>query len=157
MLRISKLSDYAIVLLSEIARQRPGEEVTARQLAETTAIALPTVIKLLKRLKESGVLLSTQGRNGGYRLAQDSAITHLALIIEAVEGPIALTECTADDVDCQIHERCNTRRHWNYINAAFRQALSVVTLQDLTSGVMPVQVGWIGRRRSAPAAISLPE
>lgn len=156
MLRISKLSDYAIVLLSEIARQTSGEGMTARQLAGRTEIALPTVVKLLKQLKEQGVLLSTQGRNGGYRLAREAAATHLALIIEAVEGPIALTECVAEDVDCQIHDTCNTRNHWVYINAAFRQALTVVTLQDLTSGVLPVQVHW--RSPSArPTSLSLVE
>ncbi|AHE98095.1 SUF system Fe-S cluster assembly regulator [Thioalkalivibrio paradoxus] len=142
MLRISKLSDYAIVLLCEIAREQDGQGATARQLAANTRIALPTVIKLLKLLKDHGVLLSMQGRNGGYRLARPAAQTNLAVIIEAVEGPIALTECMNDDLDCQIHHNCNTRPHWEHINAAFRQALSVVNLNDLTHGTMPVPVSW---------------
>lgn len=151
MLRISKLSDYAIVLLCEVARE-PGERgVTARKLAANTHISLPTVIKLLKILKEHGLLVSTQGRNGGYRLAKAPAETHLALIIEAVEGPIALTECTTAALDCQIHANCHTRSHWIHINAAFRQALSVVTLKDLTTGVLPVPMTWRSRTALATA------
>jgi FeS assembly SUF system regulator len=149
MLRISKLSDYAIVLLCEIARERSGQGATARQLAESTQIALPTVVKLLKLLKDHGVLLSMQGRNGGYRLARRPGETNLAVIIEAVEGPIALTECMTEDLDCQIHSKCNTRPHWVHINAAFRQALSVVTLNDLITGMMPVPVSWGGVRAAA--------
>jgi FeS assembly SUF system regulator len=149
MLRISKLSDYAIVLLCEIARERSGQGTTARQLAETTQIALPTVVKLLKLLKDHGVLLSMQGRNGGYRLARRPGETNLAVIIEAVEGPIALTECMTEDLDCQIHSKCNTRPHWIHINAAFRQALSVVTLNDLITGMVPVPVSWGGARAAA--------
>jgi FeS assembly SUF system regulator len=149
MLRISKLSDYAIVLLCEIARERSGQGTTARQLAESTQIALPTVVKLLKLLKDHGVLLSMQGRNGGYRLARRPGETNLAVIIEAVEGPIALTECMTEDLDCQIHSKCNTRPHWVHINAAFRQALSVVTLNDLITGMMPVPVSWGGVRAAA--------
>jgi FeS assembly SUF system regulator len=149
MLRISKLSDYAIVLLCEIARERSGQGTTARQLAERTQIALPTVVKLLKLLKDHGVLLSMQGRNGGYRLARRPGETNLAVIIEAVEGPIALTECMTEDLDCQIHSKCNTRPHWVHINAAFRQALSVVTLNDLITGMMPVPVSWGGARAAA--------
>jgi FeS assembly SUF system regulator len=149
MLRISKLSDYAIVLLSEIAREQGVHGITARQLAENTRIALPTVVKLLKLLKEHGVLLSMQGRNGGYRLARRPAETNLAVIIEAVEGPIALTECMTEVLDCQIHRNCNTRPHWVHINAAFRQALSVVTLNDLISGTVPVPVTWGGFRAAA--------
>lgn len=149
MLRISKLSDYAIVLLCEIARERTGQGTTARQLAESTQIALPTVVKLLKLLKDHGVLLSMQGRNGGYRLARRPGETNLAVIIEAVEGPIALTECMTEDLDCQIHSKCNTRPHWVHINAAFRQALSVVTLNDLITGMVPVPVSWGGVRAAA--------
>lgn len=149
MLRISKLSDYAIVLLCEIAREQGGQGTTARQLAASTQIALPTVVKLLKLLKDHDVLLSMQGRNGGYRLARRPSETNLAVIIEAVEGPIALTECMSEALDCQIHSKCNTRPHWVHINAAFRQALSVVTLNDLTTGTMPVPVTWGGVRVAA--------
>lgn len=150
MLRISKLSDYAIVILCAIAQDRSTQGMTARQLAEATEIAQPTVVKLLKMLKEHGVLLSTQGRNGGYRLARDPAQTNLAVIIEAVEGPIALTECMSEQLDCQIHQNCHTRPHWHHINTAFRQALSVVTLRDLTQGTLPVRISW-GDGVRAPA------
>jgi FeS assembly SUF system regulator len=149
MLRISKLSDYAIVLLCEIARAENGQGTAARQLALSTRIALPTVIKLLKLLKDHGVLLSMQGRHGGYRLARPPAMTNLAAIIEAVEGPIALTECMTEGLDCQIHRNCNTRPHWIHINKAFRQALSGVTLSDLTTGTLPVPVSWGGVRTAA--------
>lgn len=149
MLRISKLSDYAIVLLCEIAREQGMHGITARLLAQNTQIALPTVVKLLKLLKDHGVLLSTQGRNGGYRLARRPGETSLAVIIEAVEGPIALTECMNQALDCQIHSNCNTRPHWAHINAAFRQALSVVTLNDLITGTVPVPVTWGGIRATA--------
>ena len=144
------MSDYAIVILCAIARDQSDQGVTARQLAETTEIALPTVIKLLKQLKEHQVLLSIQGRNGGYRLARQAAETHLAAIIEAVEGPIALTECiSSEGLDCQIHHNCNTRPHWHYINKAFRHALSIVTLNDLIQGTVPVPMSWGGVRTAA--------
>ncbi len=130
MLRVSKLSDYAIVLLTEMA-QSSNYRANARLLAAGTNIAKPTVVKLLKQLKEQGLLSSEQGRHGGYRLARAPSEISLSDIIEAVEGPIALTECIEQDGDCQIRPHCAPRSHWVYINAAFRQALLTVTLDQL--------------------------
>jgi FeS assembly SUF system regulator len=143
-LRIGKLTDYSIVLLSSMARDR-DDTVNARGLAAATGIGQPTVMKLLKILTAHGLLHSVQGRGGGYRLARRPQQIALTEIIEAVEGPIALTECNLDSGDCGIQRQCNTRPHWMHINHAVRQALNGVTLEQLITTQAPVEVTWTGR------------
>lgn len=144
MLRIGKLTDYSIVLLSCMARDC-NETVNARGLATATGIAQPTVMKLLKILAAHGLLHSVLGRGGGYRLARRPQQIALTEIIEAVEGPIALTECNLDSGDCGIQQQCNTRPHWMHINDAVRQALNGVTLEQLIAPHSSVEVSWTGR------------
>jgi FeS assembly SUF system regulator len=141
MLRISKLSDYAIVLLCVMAKQE-GRTLTARSLAQATGVTAPTVTKLLKQLAAHGLLRSVQGRRGGYGLARDAAAITLTEIIEAVDGPIAMTECNLDEHDCGIEESCNAQTHWRLINVAVRQALSGVSLDALTAPTPSVPVTW---------------
>ncbi|MBD3816671.1 MAG: SUF system Fe-S cluster assembly regulator, partial [Halothiobacillus sp.] len=115
MLKISRMSDYAIVLLTAMARTEAAQS-TARVLAVDTGLTLPTVGKLLKMLSAGGLLLSQQGRNGGYRLARAANEISLANIIEAIDGPIALTECFTVDHDCDREANCGLRPHWQAIN-----------------------------------------
>jgi FeS assembly SUF system regulator len=130
MLRLGRLTDYAIVLSASLA-ERNDACATARSLSEETGISGPTVIKLLKILTAAGLARSTQGRHGGYSLARTPADIGLTEIIEAVEGRIALTECNREAGACRIQNRCLTRRHWLVINRAFREALAGIRLADL--------------------------
>lgn len=138
MLTLSKLTDYAIVLMSRLAAY--GQcTATARVLAQETRIPGPTVIKLLKILAAHGALQSIQGRNGGYRLSRPASGISLAEIIEAVEGQIALTECNREVSDCRIEDSCGVRAHWLVINGALRQALTDISLADLAGPVLPIR------------------
>jgi FeS assembly SUF system regulator len=135
MLRLGRLTDYAIVLSASLA-ERNGACATARSLSEETGISGPTVIKLLKILTAAGLAHSTQGRHGGYALARTPDEIGLTEIIEAVEGRIALTECNRETGACGIQHRCQTRRHWLVINRALREALAGIRLADL-AGATP--------------------
>ena len=95
-MRLSSLADYAVVMMTACARHCGGTRINAGQLAEETGIPLPTVQKLVSRLTSAGLLRSTRGVGGGLKLARPAAAISLADIIEAVEGPIALTQCVDD-------------------------------------------------------------
>jgi FeS assembly SUF system regulator len=141
MIRISRLTDYGIVLLSHMAA-RPDHVHTAAELAAETHLPLPTVSKLLRLLAREGLLQSQRGVNGGYGLARAPEDITVSRAVAALEGPIALTTCTsAVPSDCSHEPICPVRGHLHLINLAIRQALDSVTLADL------------GRR---PRAIPLP-
>lgn len=144
MLKISRMSDYAIVLLTAMART-DATQYTARVLADDTGLTLPTVGKLLKMLSAGGLLLSQQGRNGGYRLARTANEISLADIIEAIDGPIAMTECFTVDHDCDREANCGLRPHWQAINQSVRQLLDSTSLAALIEPVPQVPV-WFNRR-----------
>src|SRR6516225_11066653 len=105
MLRISRLTDYATVLLASLASE-PQRVQTAASLAEQTRIAAPTVSKLLKQLQRAGLVTSTRGQHGGYRLARPAGQISAAAILDALEGPVALTECAVGLGQCEIEESC---------------------------------------------------
>lgn len=136
MLRISRLTDYAIVLATRLAA-RDGVSATAGDLAKITGIPGPTVAKLLKALTAGGLLRSIQGCQGGYVLARPPASIGLTEIIETVEGRIALTECHRTDGDCGIMENCQVHRHWQVINRTLREALQAIRLADLLAPAPP--------------------
>lgn len=131
MLTLSKLSDYAIVLMAFLAT-RDEARASARTLAEETRIPMPTVVKLLKLLTAGGTLQSIQGRSGGYRLRRAPSDVSVADIIESVDGPIALTQCNREDGGCHIEDSCRVRRHWLLFNGMFRQSLASISLADLS-------------------------
>lgn len=130
MLRISKLTDYAIVVLSLMA-QVHERTFAAAELAERSGIALPTVSKILKSLTKAGIVKSTRGAKGGYQLARPPRETTVARVIDALEGPIAITECGVTHDSCQQAQSCHIRGNWNVINRAVRTALEAVTLTDM--------------------------
>lgn len=132
MLRLGRLTDYAIVLSAYLAECN-GASVTAHALSRETGIPRPTVVKLLKILTAAGLTRSTQGRRGGYALARPARGIGLTEIIETVEGPIALTHCSHRSDLCGIQNSCLTRRHWPVINRALREALAGIRLADLTT------------------------
>lgn len=139
MLRLGRLTDYAIVLSASLA-ELEGSSVSARTLSQETGIPRPTVVKLLKILTAAGLTRSTQGRHGGYALARPPEGIGLTEIIETVEGPIALTECSGQLGLCGIQDSCLTHRHWLVVNRAFREALAGIRLADL-AGPTPSSTG----------------
>jgi FeS assembly SUF system regulator len=131
MVRIGRLTDYGIVLLTYIA-SHPERTHTAAELATGAHLPWPTVSKLLRRLTKEGVLASHRGVKGGYGLASPPAQITITGIVAALEGPIAITTCsTSTPSDCEHEQRCPVRGHWNLINLAVRQALDSITLADL--------------------------
>ena len=131
MLRISKLTDYGTVVLAHLASTRDSV-CSAADVAGATGIGVPTVSKLLKSLARAGLVTSTRGANGGYRLARDPQRISAASVIDALEGPVSITECSALDSHCDYEEVCNVGSAWQRINVAIRRALEDVTLTDLT-------------------------
>lgn len=134
-MRLSSLADYAVVLLTAAARHCGGlARMNATLLSEETGVPLPTAQKLVSRLSAAGLLESTRGTGGGIRLSRPAAAITLADIVEAVEGPIALTACVdAGDHECAIEGNCRVKPHWNAVNDALRGALSGVTLASLAA------------------------
>lgn len=132
MLKLSKLADYATMLMTAIA-VRPDDVHNGQELAERTHVPAPTVAKLLKTLARGGLLESQRGAHGGYRLARSAAKISVADVIGALEGPIAVTECSQHGSDCGIESTCATRANWRLINTAIRHALEAVSLADMTA------------------------
>ena len=128
MLRISRLTDYATVILASLAG---GGLASAADIADRTHIALPTVSKLLKALQHAGLVRSVRGARGGYQLARLPAAISAAEIIDAVEGPVALTECAGGAGNCGIEATCLVGHGWQRISRAIRRALADVSLDAL--------------------------
>ena len=132
MIRVTRLTDYGIVLLTRFACEEPANVLSARELSSQSGIPLPTVSKILKALTRGGILESQRGTQGGYRLARPPAEISVAAVVEALEGPIALTECTADDdTECGIETSCPVRTNWQRITDAIRDALQAVSLEEM--------------------------
>lgn len=131
-MRLSSMADYAVVTMSAAARHCGGARVSSVQLASETGLPVPTVQKLVTLLTGAGLLRSTRGAHGGLQLARPAAAITLADIVEAVEGPIALTSCVATGKhDCGLEACCSVRPHWGAVNAAMRGALAGVPLTQL--------------------------
>ena len=131
MIRLSKLTDYAVVMLSYMAA-RPGEVYTACRLAERSAVPEPTAAKILKLLARAGVLASQRGSTGGYLLARPAALISVAEVIVALEGPIALAACVDGSADhCGVERLCSMRGNWNRVNGAIRAALEDISLAEM--------------------------
>jgi FeS assembly SUF system regulator len=131
MLRISKLTDYATVILGHMS-EHAERLLTAAEVAEQTRIGQPTVSKLLKELQRAGLVSSARGAHGGYQLARPAGDISAAAIIGAVEGPVGLTECAAHPGQCEIESTCGVGRSWQHVNLAIWRALHDVTLLQLT-------------------------
>lgn len=130
MLRISKLTDYATLILAQLASQ-PERRFTAAQIATDTGLASPTVSKLLKQLHRTGLVQSTRGLHGGYLLARPAGQISAFHILDAVEGPVALTECSGSASQCCLEQTCLVGRAWQRVNRAIRRSLQEITLLEL--------------------------
>ncbi len=136
MLRLSKLTDYATVILSYMAKDKASVH-GAVEIAKATGIALPTTSKILKILTKASVVASTRGAKGGYMLAREPERITVASVISALEGPIALTECTVSHKGCDQATGCRIQGNWHLINQRISQALESVTLADM---ILPSRV-----------------
>ena len=131
-MRLTSLSDYAVVLLAAAARYPAGARLSATLLATETGVPLPTAQKLTGRLAAAGLLVTARGAGGGFRLARNAPDISLADIVEAVEGPIAMTTCV--DItrhDCALEGACAVRPHMSVVNGVIRDALQSVSLARL--------------------------
>lgn len=147
--RINRLTDYALVILGRLASAGRGGSQSAAELAEATQLPLPTVTKVLKVLAREGVLDSVRGVRGGYRLVRPAEALTVLEVLEAMEGPVSVTECVeSGEAGCAYEARCAARGPWSRINVALRSALAEVVLADLDATAaasplvpMPAQAG----------------
>ncbi|MBY0512245.1 MAG: SUF system Fe-S cluster assembly regulator [Rhodospirillaceae bacterium] len=145
MFKVNKLTDYATVVLIEIAQSNVVR--SSQHFSERTGIPLPTVAKIMKSLNKAGLVVSQRGAGGGYVLGRKPADISVADVIQAVEGPIALTACAdTSDEHCGIESVCPAQGKWNKVNQAVRSALTEVTLADMVE-----DVATFGRKPAAAA------
>ena len=131
-MRLSSLSDYAVVLMCAAARHCGHSRTSAAELAGETGLPVPTAQKLVSMLGRAGLIRSMRGAGGGVQLARPAASISLAEIIEAIEGPIAMTSCVdTGRHDCSLEKSCQVRPHWRVVNDAVRGALDNVSLASL--------------------------
>jgi FeS assembly SUF system regulator len=136
MLRLSKLTDYAVVVLVRLAGMEGVQ--TSPGIAAATGIPEPTVAKVLKTLAAGDLVASQRGARGGYRLNRDLAAIPIADVIAAVDGPIALTACVEGSTSgCESQGLCPMRGRWDPVNDAIHRALSTITLADMQVAPLP--------------------
>jgi FeS assembly SUF system regulator len=130
MLRISRLTDYGTMILVHLASQG-GKVCSASDVAAGTHVALPTVQKILKLLTRSGLVVSARGAEGGYSLGRSADAISAANILDVLDGPVAITECSHEDSQCELESMCQVGGAWQKINKAIRVALADISLADL--------------------------
>jgi FeS assembly SUF system regulator len=141
-MKLSHLADYAVVLMTAAARRSAGERWSATALADETGVPLPTTQKLLGQLAGEGLLVSHRGAGGGFALARPAGEINLADIVEAVEGPIAMSACSSGGYDCALDSRCRVKPHLGVVGNAVRGALGAVSLTSLCE---PASAGGLAR------------
>jgi FeS assembly SUF system regulator len=140
MLRVAKLTDYATVVMTVLAAHQgtlPEAVLSAPELAERAGLETPTVAKVLKPLAQAGLVAATRGASGGYRLARAADAIGLIEIVEALEGPLGMTECSIHAGNCGIEHSCGVRANWNRINDVVIDALRSVTLAQMLAPPPP--------------------
>ena len=136
MLRLSKLTDYAIMLLTTMAEDSDAI-ASASELSSRTRLEQPTVSKILKQLARAGVILSFRGAHGGYRLAEPPEQLSVSAVIAAMEGPIGMTECAVEPGACAQEAYCSVQSNWRIISQTIENALANVTLADMARRIAP--------------------
>jgi FeS assembly SUF system regulator len=135
-LKVSRLTDYGIGLMTCLARRESAEPISARDLATGMGLPLPTVSKVLKLLSGGELLVSTRGPGGGYALGRPPAEITLAEMFEALEGPMAVTDCAdTSGCSCDLEVACGLKPNWNWINRQLLGTLRGITLQDMTGSI----------------------
>ena len=138
MIKVSRLADYAVVVLATMAAKSEQELMTGTGLSRTTGLPEPTVSKLLKLLTKAQILSSVRGANGGYRLTHLPEAISIADIVIAVDGPVALTACVeGSNTSCDYTCSCPVKGRWDFVNDAVRGALEEITLADMMKDNKP--------------------
>ena len=141
MFRLNRLTDYAVVVMSQLSDRRDALQ-SSQQIAHASGVPLPTVAKVLNTLSRDGIVESHRGASGGYALARPAAEIAVAEVIEALEGPIALTACVDDAPGyCEAANICPMHGSWNTVNRAIRHALEQVTLADMMADARLTAMG----------------
>lgn len=134
MLRLSKLTDYAVVVLVRLSHGEPCQ--TSPGIAVVTGVPEPTVAKVLKALASAGLVTSQRGARGGYRLARPLSAIPVIDVVTAIDGPIALTACVeGSGTECEAEHLCPVRGRWDPVNEAVREALRQITLADMDRNI----------------------
>src|SRR5437763_11852418 len=141
-MRLTHLADYAVVLMTAAARRPAAARLSATELSAETGVPLPTAQKLMGVLAGSGLLSSVRGARGGFALARPAQDISVADIVEAVEGPIAMTVCSSGATDCALDAHCRVKPHMGVVGNAVRGALGAVTLTSLCG---PASTGGLAR------------
>ena len=136
MLRITKLTDYATVVLTALADE-PLRVHSAADLAERARLELPTVSKVLKPLAHAGLVTSFRGAAGGYRLARPPSDISLIEIVEAIEGRLGVTECSGEHSNCEHEPHCSVQGHWRRINDVISDTLRGMSLAEMLPKTNP--------------------
>jgi len=147
MLRLSKLTDYGTVIMTHMARQ-PARVYSAAEVATAIGVTVPTAGKILKTLARENLLQSLRGAHGGYLLSRPPDQISIAQVIDALEGPVGVTECSAALGLCAQESSCSLRANWQRVNQVIRHVLNNLTLADMTQPVFqPVDVGALRDRQ----------
>jgi FeS assembly SUF system regulator len=135
-MRISKMTDYALVVLSHLATDE-GSSQSARRIADVSCLPSPTVVRVLKQLSRAGLVQAARGVHGGYSLAKKPAEVSLAEVLSVFEGPVAVTECASKSSGCFLENRCPTKSNWNRLNQVIHQSLQSVSLESFFGRELP--------------------
>jgi len=154
MIRMSKQTDYGILLLTEFAADPAGLTLSSRELSARSGLPLPMVSKILKVLTRGALLVSHRGAHGGYRLARRPDHITVADVIGALDGPFAMTECLDAPGDCRQESTCPVRNNWQLINQTVHKALDAITLWDMTRPLSPPLIPLQGMHRRRPVRVA---
>ncbi|HEX9290718.1 MAG TPA: SUF system Fe-S cluster assembly regulator [Anaeromyxobacteraceae bacterium] len=157
---MSKLTDYGLVLLTNLAQGGNPPVQTAHELAARSGVPVPTVSKILKELSKAGIVVSHRGRRGGYSLSRSPDQISVAAVVEALEGPVALTECSTTAGGCSLEPVCLAKGHWGPISRAIQRTLQRLPLSALGPHPRPVMLGRppaLAAPPSAPPTASITE
>lgn len=130
MLRIGKLTDYGLVVLNQLALVGSVKQSTD-DIAHATGLSVATVRKVMKAIVDAGLVIAQRGSKGGYRIALAPSQISVLDVVQAFEGPISLTECSADDSRCEIIDSCSLASNWTGINDLLLRVLEGITLDDI--------------------------
>ena len=130
MLRITKMTDYAVLILANLALY-DNKMLTAKEIASETHISLPTTQKILKKLNRKNLVISKQGASGGYSLDPETKKLSVATLLEKLDGDLSITQCSSNDDQCEVEDFCNIGNAWQMINQRVQWALNDITLGDL--------------------------
>lgn len=147
MFKINKLTDYAMLVITRLA-ERPSALLSAHQLAEECHLELPTVSKVLKLLSKANLLNSVRGAQGGYRLGRSAEQISVTDVINAIEGPIGVTECSVEPGSCSHEPVCQLRGNWHVIDHEIHRLLDNLSIADMRRPLSSIENGRLSKTPS---------